>query len=158
MPGVRRLNLSATVEYHMRYILLIVSLVCGAAVGCSSTHVRTSNRTLSESDQVLARAFEQSRSSVQVEGRGVVRRILPDDHDGMRHQRFIVALESEQTLLIAHNIDVAPRVVGLREGDAVAFSGEYEWNAEGGVIHWTHRDPARRHPPGWLKHNGVTYQ
>ena len=105
-----------------------------------------------------SRAFEQNRSNVQVEGRGVVRRILPDDNDGARHQRFIVALESGQTLLIAHNIDVAPRVVGLRVGDAVAFSGEYEWNPEGGVIHWTHRDPVKRHPAGWLKHNGTTYQ
>jgi hypothetical protein len=142
----------------MRFIPLIVSLLCSAAVGCSSTYVRTPNGTLSTSDQVLARAFEQSRSNIQVEGRGVVRRILSDDNEGSRHQRFIVALESGQTLLIAHNIDVAPRVVGLREGDAVAFSGEYEWNAEGGVIHWTHRDPAKRHPSGWLRHNGTTYQ
>jgi hypothetical protein len=143
----------------MRYISLIISLLCAAAVVCCSpTSVRTPNRALSESDQVLARAFEQSNSNLQVEGRGVVRRILSDDNDGRRHQRFIVALESGQTLLIAHNIDIAPRVVGLREGDVVAFSGEYEWNAEGGVVHWTHRDPAGRHPPGWLRHNGAAYR
>ncbi len=139
-------------------ILLIAGLLCGLAVGCSSTGVLTPNQTVSESDQVLARAFEQGTSNLQVEGKGVVRRILSDDKDGARHQRFILALESGQTLLIAHNIDVAPRVVGLREGDVVAFSGEYEWNAEGGVIHWTHRDAARRHASGWLKHNGATYQ
>jgi ABC-type glycerol-3-phosphate transport system substrate-binding protein len=158
----------------MHLIPLIVSLLCVAAVGCSSsTYVSTQNRTPSgvstsnvstptrtpsESDQTLARAFEQSRSNVRVEGRGVVRRILSDDNDGAQHQRFIVALDSGQTLLIAHNIDVAPRVAGLSVGDAVAFSGEYVWNAEGGVIHWTHRDPAGRHPLGWLKHNGTTYQ
>jgi hypothetical protein len=142
----------------MRFIPLIVGLVCGMAVGCSPSEVLTPNQTRSESDQMLARAFEQRTNNLQVEGNGVVRRILSDDNDGARHQRFIVALESGQTLLIAHNIDVAPRIVGLREGDAVAFSGEYEWNAEGGVIHWTHRDPARRHASGWLKHNGATYQ
>lgn len=95
---------------------------------------------------------------MQVEGQGVVRRVLADDHDGGRHQRFIVALSSGQTLLIAHNIDLTPRIVGLREGDTVSFSGEYVWNPEGGVIHWTHRDPNKRHPPGWIRHNGELYQ
>jgi hypothetical protein len=109
-------------------------------------------------DEALARAFAQRTSNVQVEGQGVVRRLLPDDNDGSRHQRFVVALASGQTLLISHNIDLAPRVVGLRKGDVVSFSGEYEWNAQGGVIHWTHRDPNKRHQAGWIKHNGEVYQ
>jgi hypothetical protein len=113
---------------------------------------------LSGSDEALARAFEQRTSNVQVEGQGVLRRVLSDDNDGRRHQRFVLTLASGQTLLIAHNIELAPRVVGLREGDVVSFSGEYEWNAEGGVIHWTHRDPSKRHPAGWIKHNGKVYQ
>lgn len=119
---------------------------------------RRSPRTFSGSDEALARAFEQRTSNVQVDGQGVVRRVLSDDNDGSRHQRFVVALASGQTLLISHNIDLAPRVVGLRKGDVVSFSGEYEWNAEGGVIHWTHRDPGKRHPAGWIKHKGELYQ
>lgn len=115
-------------------------------------------RALPSGDEVLARAFKQRTSNVQVEGQGVVRRVLSDDNDGSRHQRFIVALASGQTLLISHNIDLAPRVAGLRKGDVVSFSGEYEWNDEGGVIHWTHRDPRQRHPTGWIKHNGEVYQ
>src|SRR5687767_5564239 len=149
----------------MRYILLILSLLCAAAAGCSTSQAPApsppseSGRAAapSEGERALARAMEQGASDVQVEGRGVVRRILPDDNRGSRHQRFILALDSGQTVLVAHNIDLAPRVAGLREGDEVAFSGEYEWNEQGGVIHWTHRDPAKRHQPGWLKHNGVTY-
>jgi hypothetical protein len=115
-------------------------------------------RTRSNSDEVFARAFEERTSNVQVEGQGIVRRVLADDNDGSRHQRFIVALASGQTLLISHNIDLAPRVAGLSEGDEVSFSGEYEWNAKGGVIHWTHRDPGQRHPAGWIKHKGKLYQ
>jgi hypothetical protein len=40
----------------------------------------------------------------------------------------------------------------------VSFSGEYVWNDKGGMIHWTHRDPRKRHRPGWIRHNGVLYQ
>ena len=142
----------------MRYVPFILGLLCAVSVGCSSAPVSTSTQTLSGSDEALARAFEQQTSNVQVEGQGIVRRLLSDDNDGSRHQRFVLALSSGQTLLIAHNIDMAPRVVGLREGDIVSFSGEYGWTAEGGVIHWTHRDPGKRHPPGWLRHNGEVYQ
>lgn len=112
----------------------------------------------SQSDRILANAFQSQRSNLQVIGQGVVTTILPDDNDGDRHQRFILQLQSEQTLLVAHNIDLAPRLAPLNKGDTVQFYGEYEWNAKGGVIHWTHHDPNRRHPAGWLKHRGRMYQ
>ncbi|NNK38860.1 MAG: DUF3465 domain-containing protein [Xanthomonadales bacterium] len=103
-------------------------------------------------------AFEQGISGRQVLGSGEVIRILPDDNDGSRHQRFILRTASGQTLLIAHNIDLAPRISDLRKGDRVEFHGVYEWNDRGGVIHWTHHDPRGEHTPGWLKHEGRTYQ
>lgn len=108
-------------------------------------------------DAVLASAFEHQQS-VQVEGHGVVVRILADDLSGSRHQKFILELASGQTLLVAHNIDLAPRINDLSVGDSVSFYGEYEWNSLGGVIHWTHADPAMRHVGGWLQHKGVIYQ
>jgi len=109
-------------------------------------------------DSQIGRAFKDGTSNVQVEGEGVVTRILADDLDGSRHQRFIVSLASGQTLLIVHNIDLAARVAELEIGDKVSFYGEYLWNEEGGKIHWTHHDPKGRHVAGWLKHNGRTYQ
>jgi len=109
-------------------------------------------------NEIVASAFRDQRSGLQVSGTGVVDRVLSDDNDGSRHQRFILRLNSGQTLLVAHNIDLAPRVAALQEGDTVAFNGVYEWNAKGGVVHWTHRDPSGQHEAGWLKHNGETYQ
>jgi hypothetical protein len=106
----------------------------------------------------LARAFESRSHGVQVEGQGVVTRVLPDDAEGSRHQRFLVRLPSGQTVLIAHNIDLAPRIEGIVSGSPVSFSGEYEWNERGGVVHWTHRDPQGQHVAGWLKFDGRTYQ
>jgi Protein of unknown function (DUF3465) len=112
----------------------------------------------SDGDAPISQAFADGRSNVQVEAEGRVSRVLEDDNDGSRHQRFIVRLDSGQTVLIAHNIDLAPRITGLREGDAVSFYGEYEWNSKGGVIHWTHADPRGQHPAGWIRHNGRIYQ
>ncbi|HNX53909.1 MAG TPA: DUF3465 domain-containing protein [Pontiellaceae bacterium] len=109
-------------------------------------------------DAVVASAFANHKSSIQVQGCGQVIKVLSDDNNGSRHQRFIIKLTSGQTLLIAHNIDLAKRVAAIQTGDTVAFSGEYEWNSQGGVIHWTHRDPEGKHAAGWLKHKGQVYQ
>ncbi|HEY5894007.1 MAG TPA: DUF3465 domain-containing protein [Chthoniobacterales bacterium] len=110
------------------------------------------------SSQTLVEAIEHRRSNVVVEGQGVVTKILPDDNNGSRHQRFILRLPTGGTVLIAHNIDLAPKIQSLRTGDTVSFEGEYKWNPKGGLIHWTHRDPEGRHPGGWLKHGGETFQ
>jgi hypothetical protein len=53
----------------------------------------------SSADQALAAAFENQQSNIQVQGGGQVSRVLPDDNDGSRHQRFLVRLASGQTLL-----------------------------------------------------------
>ncbi|HZI47891.1 MAG TPA: DUF3465 domain-containing protein [Pyrinomonadaceae bacterium] len=109
-------------------------------------------------DDPIGRAFANQTSDIQVEGEGTVSRVLPDDVDGSRHQRFLVQLASGQTLLIAHNIDIASRVNGLEEGDTVRFNGEYVWNEKGGVVHWTHHDPKGRHVSGWIEHNGKFFK
>ncbi|WNC72981.1 DUF3465 domain-containing protein [Thalassotalea psychrophila] len=96
-------------------------------------------------------------SNVQVRGSGRVVRMLPDDNEGSRHQRFIVRLKNNQTVLVAHNIDIGSRVNSLREGDDIGFYGVYEWNDKGGVVHWTHKDPNGQHPDGYLKYVGLTY-
>ena len=109
------------------------------------------------SDRIL-KAFLHHEHGVSVQGRGEVIRILGDDTRGSRHQKFILRLSDGQTILIAHNIDLAPRVNGLKVGDSVSFQGVYEWNPQGGVVHWTHRDPSHRHPGGWLEIEGRSYR
>ncbi|EGR3960112.1 DUF3465 domain-containing protein, partial [Vibrio cholerae] len=106
----------------------------------------------------LQQAYQSQQSDLQVQGLGQVVKVLPDDNDGSRHQKFILKLNSGQTLLVAHNIDLAPRIPNLKVGDIVEFYGEYEWNKKGGVLHWTHKDPQNRHDHGWLKHNGQVYE
>jgi hypothetical protein len=103
-------------------------------------------------------AFSKQQSNVQVSGSGIVLRLLKDDTNGHKHQKILLRLASGGTILIAHNIDLAPRINALQKGDTLAFYGEYEYNTKGGVVHWTHHDPQKRHIDGWLKHNGKTYQ
>lgn len=104
----------------------------------------------------IAELVRNKRSNVIVEASGTVVKILPDDRAGDRHQKFLVEVGTN-TVLIAHNIDLAPRVT-LREGDAIRFKGEYEYTDRGGVIHWTHHDPAKRRAGGWIEHNGKRYE
>jgi uncharacterized protein DUF3465 len=131
----------------------------GNSVGtCPNKALLIMGVSSASADDPIGRAFANGTSDIQVEGEGAVIRILSDDVNGARHQRFIVQLASGQTLLISHNIDIAPRIDGLEEGDGVRFNGEYVWNEKGGVIHWTHHDPQGRHVSGWLMHNGKTFK
>ncbi|WP_239324738.1 DUF3465 domain-containing protein [Snodgrassella gandavensis] len=105
----------------------------------------------------VQQAQNENLDKVQVYGEGKVIKTLPDDNKGIRHQRFILKTDNG-TLLVVHNIDLAPRLDGLQRGDKVGFTGEYISNERGGLIHWTHHDPAHRHADGWLLYQGRRYQ
>jgi Protein of unknown function (DUF3465) len=108
-------------------------------------------------NQTLRDAYARKQSDVWLEGAGTVVKLLPDDNKGARHQKFLVRINAEQTLLFAHNIDLAPRLDALQVGDDIQFKGEYIYNPKGGVMHWTHHDPQGRHG-GWIKLNGQIYE
>ena len=111
-----------------------------------------------KSDRILARAFRLGLSEFKIQCSGTVIRKLSDDTEGIRHQRFIIRLASGQTLLIVHNIDLAPRVAQLKIRDRVVVKGEYIWNDEGGLMHLTHNDPDGVGFHGSIRHKGRTYQ
>ena len=150
----------------MKKLLLVAAALFAGYTFFGSQHGSTLNEAPSsiseksngKSDAIIANAFSNHESNLQVSGQGFVTRMLPDDNSGRRHQKFVIKLPSGKTLLIAHNIDLAPRIRSLREGDTVQFYGEYEWNEKGGVLHWTHRDPNGSHVAGWLQHQGQRYQ
>ena len=144
-----------------RKLLTIASVAIVAFIASQQVDISPPSPDSGQSVQTspsIEQAYLRQQSDVQVSGEGVVVKVLPDDNDGSRHQRFILKLDNNRTVLVAHNIDLAPRISGLSKGNVIEFNGEYEWNEKGGVIHWTHHDPAGRHVAGWLKHNGKTYQ
>lgn len=87
---------------------------------------------------------------------GKVVKVLSDDREGDQHQRFLLAIAPDITLLVAHNIDLAPRIP-VQTGGTATVSGEYVWNNRGGVLHWTHHDPKGR-KGGWIEYAGKRYE
>lgn len=142
----------------MKNFILIAALLAGTYFWFSDGNHQDVPAGAAEQSLSGPLSFGQTDSNRQVQSEGVVVKVLPDDNQGSRHQKFLLKLSSGQTILIAHNIDLAPRVSPITAGDVIAFNGEYEWNEKGGVVHWTHRDPNGRHEAGWLKTGGRTYQ
>lgn len=126
----------------------------------TTTETRTESRPAPPSatgEAELDRLVREKRSDVPIQISGSVVRTLTDDLDGDRHQKFILEISPGKTVLVAHNIDVAPRAP-VTAGDRVSLKGEYVWNEQGGLIHWTHHDPRGTHPGGWVEVKGKKYQ
>ena len=99
----------------------------------------------------LAKALKKRDTGSWIEVTGFVTRLLSNDNDGSRHQRFVIDIGNRLTLLIAHNIDLAsPVPVGI--GDRVYVRGMYEWNDLGGLVHWTHDDPHGVEDGGYVRY------
>ncbi len=106
----------------------------------------------------IAAAYANRDSNISVIVKGTVTRILSDDTIGDIHQRFIIQLSNGQTVLIVHNIDVSTRINGIVIGSTLYVHGDYLWNSQGGLIHWTHRDPNGKHENGWIVFKNEKYE
>jgi hypothetical protein len=156
-----------TMKYSVQFLIILFGFYLTACNNDESAtvdtveHVYTEEAILEEeytSDQEMQNLYDNHVSDEQVMIQAEVIKNLADDNEGSRHQKFIVKLASEQTILVSHNIDLADRIENLQEGDEVTIYGEYEWNDRGGVIHWTHHDPDGQHIGGWIKHHGDLYE
>lgn len=121
----------------------------------------TTQHVTSCNNQAIYRAFSarNDNQKTQVLGCGHIKKLLKDDNDGTRHQKFLLSIEGypQITVLVAHNIDLAKRVDNIVVNTPIRFYGEYIYNDKGGVLHWTHKDPAARHQNGWLEYQGQKY-
>ena len=117
----------------------------------------STDNSITAGDNAVQQAYADHRSGQWLETSGHVGRVLSDDNEGARHQKFILELDGGHTVMVAHNIDLAERIP-VRRGAALAVRGKYEWNDRGGVIHWTHHDPDGRIQGGWIMLDSVRYQ
>ncbi|MCB1147449.1 MAG: DUF3465 domain-containing protein [Leptospiraceae bacterium] len=144
--------------YFSSLFLITWTLHCSPGIDTSTNYPVEYKLEIRETGAaILRKAFMEKESDIQIHAIGQIEKILPDDTIGSRHQRFIVRVSRNHTILIAHNIDVSPRIDDIEENTEIEFYGEYEWNPKGGVVHWTHKDPEGRHKHGYLHYNGRKY-
>ncbi len=122
---------------------------------------RIGKTDLAKSQRALVKLARARRNGEMVHFDARVVKLLPDDNEGDRHQRFLVAVDHKRSpirsVLIAHNIDLAPRVP-IEEGATASFLGQYEYNDRGGLLHWTHHDPSNWRQGGWIDYCGKRYE
>jgi len=106
---------------------------------------------------LLGEAIAARRQEVWVEFEAAVTKVLADDEEAPRHQRFLVRTDDGDSILVAHNIDVSDRVP-VKAGQRIRLKGRYEWNDRGGVLHWTHRESGRGRSRGWIEVGGRRYE
>lgn len=134
--------------------------------GLSNFRVETSKNSdrysFNDAEQIKAverirTASQKTNSQFWVGVNGKVIKLLKDDLRGSRHQKFLIRIADDLTLLISHNIDLAKRVP-VTKGDTISIRGRYEWNNRGGVIHWTHHDPKGKKAGGWIQAADKVYR
>ncbi|CAA6828734.1 MAG: Unknown protein [uncultured Thiotrichaceae bacterium] len=126
----------------------------------STTTEAPKNTSQNQNNALLEKirdAAVHQKSGWWLETEGVVIKNLKDDTKGHQHQKFLLKLAPDITLLVAHNIDLAPRA-NVQKGDKIKIRGRYEWNNRGGVLHWTHHDPKGRKEGGWIFANGKYFK
>ena len=118
---------------------------------------QSAGHNIAVADNGVQQAYAAHRSGQWLETSGRISRVLRDDNEGARHQKFILELDDGHTVLVSHNIDLASRIPA-RQGLSLRVRGRYEWTERGGVIHWTHHDPDGREPGGWIRVDGLRYE
>lgn len=105
-------------------------------------------------------AAARGASHVEVTASGTVVRVLgvargrSDAHEG-----FLMRVECAQPVIVRVEANTSfTGTFALQRGTNASVKGEYETDPRGGVIHWTHRDPRGRHPDGYVRVGGATYQ
>ena len=112
----------------------------------------------SDNHDTLQSYYDKKVSGKMITVSAQVDKVLSDDLHPPRHQRFIIRLDNNLTVLVAHNTDLAPRVDNIQTGEQIIVTGQYEWNEKGGVIHWTHHDPKGRRDGGQITYKGKVYR
>ncbi len=161
---------------NRKLIRIIATLIVATVVGGynyltkDKDHTTENNPSLNSSpanaprldhqEQVLSKIRKERKNTharFWLETQGEVIKLLKDDTKGTPHQKFLIKLAPDITLLVAHNTALAKRAP-IHKGDQVKIRARYEWNNRGGVLHWTHDDPKGKQEGGWIYANGKYYK
>lgn len=141
----------------MRLILTVLTFVLATSifagdfqVDCKDRRGNVLPKTLESLNQV--KNSKANRPMVYVEGK--ITQILPEDKDGLPHQKYIMQAFGSVKIQVVSNLDFGR--IPVQVGSVVSVCGEYI-NAAGGMVHWTHFDPHGGHPDGFTILNGQLY-
>lgn len=139
-------------------LLFVLTFLFAPATVLASTLEQTGIEEidLSPDNTEFEKAYKAHSKKTELSVQGTVVKILQDDTKGSQHQKFIISV-NHRSVLVANNLDIG-RKIPVKVGDEITIRGEYIWNEKGGVLHWTHRDPHKQHPDGFIYHNGKLYQ
>lgn len=121
-----------------------------------SKRIEALNSALSTSlpDYQVLKAMNNRRNVNFIEASNmVVTKILPDDTQGLEHQKWTVRLSDGRTMQAVYNLDMCERVP-LKVGDVISMGGQFIWTRQGGLLHWLHGDPKGNRPDGYVELNG----
>jgi hypothetical protein len=104
--------------------------------------------------------YASGSSGAEVIGHGTVLGVLGTrGGPSGEHEGFLLKLDQQCDLLlrVETNVDITGPVP-LEVGEVVTVKGQFEDDANGGVIHWTHHDPRGRHVSGYVEADGKIYE
>lgn len=151
----------------MKFSLLILSLMFSLSIqaqvairGGSQRPAISANlgsTVAPQGDEELVSAISKRRNVYFLEAADLkVTRLLPDDTQGLPHQKFIVQTSNGNKVLCVYNLDKGQRIP-LKEGDKVGLGGEFKWTNQGALMHWLHEDDRNRRPDGYVDLAGRRY-
>lgn len=138
--------------YHYATAIAVLTvMICGALLWQSRPGYR-----IEPGIKTVQDAYRYHQTDVMAEVTGTVARILVDDRDDTRNQKFIMRLANGQSLLVLHD-QVSSDRVPVKIDDTVLVRGEYQWTETGGTLRFTQRDYSPRRMHGWIDHQGQRY-
>lgn len=136
----------------LRHRALIAGLLLAPAAACSGQPEKPDNAR-------VCAAYAAQAERVETIAQGNVLAILgTSSGPSGEHEGFLLKLTGDCDLLV--RVEVNTGITGpipLHRGEKVIVKGQYETDVTGGVIHWTHHDPAGRHVGGYIVAGGKTY-
>jgi hypothetical protein len=136
-------------------IPFFLTFVSFTAFSQTPVQCKTSNgNVLAGSITEIKQIINSNSYRPQMLATGVVSTILPDDTQGLPHQKYSITVGGQLTLEVVSNLDFGR--VPLQIGQTISVCGEYI-NAENGMIHWTHFDPHGGHANGFTIANGQVF-
>lgn len=108
-------------------------------------------------DIEIREAVSSRQNQFYVEGAElVVTNILPDDTNGLPHQKWEARLSDGRIIMVVYNSNMGDRIP-VEIGATFSVGGQFIWTPDGGLVHWVHADPKHKRPDGYVMFDGVVY-